>query len=383
MTAPEQGSGRDSSQDSNQGSGRDSGTEPPTASDPLAPGTAMPAPQPWVAPQPFFAPGSAAVPQQPSQPAVAYDPSASYQPSSYQPPSYQPSAYEPATSFDPAGFGPPGYGASPGYSQPGYPPQGYPVGAYPPPRKRRTGLIVGIVAIVLVLCVGGSIGGGLLIARTLDATADGPAAPLNPASPQVAPSSRPTPATSPATSPSGVPSTRPTASVSAPAGQHFGGDLRELLLPRPAGTVPWKDFKDADGKLTLAETKGLFTSPDAVGDELSSYHFERGAVTHWGKGNVFVLIFLFQFDTATDAKDYVTAQRTDGIKDYETQGEFGLIPNSVLLVDDTADKDADRSTILISSRGDIVSYVTMWHPDAIDLPAATALAVAQHNRLPS
>ncbi|HET6705360.1 hypothetical protein, partial [Amycolatopsis sp.] len=49
----------------------------------------------------------------------------------------------------PQGY-PPGYPQQPGYPPPGYPPAGY--GApVPPPKKRRTGLILGIVVGVVVL----------------------------------------------------------------------------------------------------------------------------------------------------------------------------------------------------------------------------------------
>ncbi len=77
----------------------------------------------------------------------------------------------PAGSYSgaPAGYGGPpaaGYGNPPaGYGDPGQPPAGmppaFPPGAFPPPapRKRRTGLIIGLVAgaLVLLLCGGGAV----------------------------------------------------------------------------------------------------------------------------------------------------------------------------------------------------------------------------------
>ncbi|MEU0794584.1 hypothetical protein ABZ342_31375 [Amycolatopsis sp. NPDC005961] len=49
--------------------------------------------------------------------------------------------------------GPPGYPQQPGYPPPGYPQQGYPGygGPVPPPKKKRTGLILGIAGAVVVL----------------------------------------------------------------------------------------------------------------------------------------------------------------------------------------------------------------------------------------
>ena len=300
--------------------------EPPTTPDPFPTGAALPAPPPWAPPQPFFAPGSASVPQQVPQ----------QMPHQMQP--QIPQQLPQQVPLSAAVTAPMGTAAiGPGYPPPPYPPPGYPAGndylgtPYAPRPKSRTGLIVGIVVGVLVLCLAGSVGGGLLIARSLDTTANAPST---------------TAATSSTPQPSG--SVTPTTSADT---QRYRGDLRQLLLPRPAGTSPWEDFGDADGKLTLDETRKLFTEPDAVGKELSSYKFERGAVTHWSKDNVFVLIFLFQFDRAADAQQYVTAQRTDGINGYETKGEFGLIPDSILFVDDTADQDSNRSTIMVSSAG--------------------------------
>src|SRR5262245_46063836 len=163
---------------------------------------------------------------------------------------------------------------------PGYPASDYLGAPYAPPPKSRTGLIVGAVIGVLVLCLAGSIGGGLLIARAINVAASPSAQPV----------------TNPRTSSAVQADGSATLSASAATARYLG-DLRELLLPRPAGSVPWSDFADADGKLTLDETAKLFTDPSSVGKELASYGFERGAVTHWSTGKVFVLIFLFQFDT--------------------------------------------------------------------------------------
>jgi hypothetical protein len=238
--------------------------------------------------------------------------------------------------------------------------------AYAPPPKRNTGLIVGIVVGVLVLCLTGAIVGGALIFRGLNLDAGGQQTP--PPSQGAGPS-----ASAPVTA----------GPTSAAPPERFTGDLRTLLVARPSGAKPWSDIKDTDGKLTLDETANLFVDPGDVKTELSSFSFERGAVAHWSKSDVYVLILLFQFKSESNAANYVIRQESNGIEGYEAQGEFGSIKDSVLLVDDTPDSDGQRSTIMLSNSGDIVSYVTVWHPAAIDMTMATNLAVQQHKRLPS
>jgi hypothetical protein len=105
---------------------------------------------------------------------MSQPPSSPY-PDSYPPPHQQPGGYQPpqqphyGTGYPPPsqpgygqpGYGQPGYGqpgyGQPGYGQPGYGQPGYGVPADLPPRKKsKAGRIVLIVlAVVLVLCVGG------------------------------------------------------------------------------------------------------------------------------------------------------------------------------------------------------------------------------------
>jgi hypothetical protein len=301
------------------------GQEPPTVRDPLAPVPPGPVSPSSVPPPPFYPPGTASVP-----------------------PPYTPAQYQPQ------------------YLPPNYPEIDYGGAAYAPPPKRNTGLIVGIVVGVLVLCLTGAVVGGALVIRTLNLSAGGD--PTGPALTTGPTAAQPRSSSAPATTSSG---------------ERFTGDLRTLLLARPSGAKPWNDIKDADGKLTLDETANLFVEPGDVRSELSSLNFERGAVMHWTKSNVYVLILLFQFKSSSNARGYIDRQNTNGIDGYDAKGEFGQISGSALFVDDTPDSDGQRSTILLSSQGDIVSYVTMWNLGAVDLTSATSLAVQQYQRLPA
>lgn len=129
------------------------GFPPPQQSDPAAPGQpgfgAPPPPPPGFGAQPYGAPP----PQQGfgSQPYGA-----------------PPQGFPPPQQSGPAMPGQPGFGPPPpgfvGPGQPyGAPPPGFPVGpGGPPPKKGKTGLIIGIVVVLLVLIVGGILGVVLL-----------------------------------------------------------------------------------------------------------------------------------------------------------------------------------------------------------------------------
>jgi hypothetical protein len=111
-------------------------------------------------------------PQDPQQPSLPGWPVAPGLPPQADPPPGQPQQpypqqVYPQQAYPPPGYPPQGYPQA-GYPQPGaYPPGSPQPGAYPrgwsptppAPRKRRTGLIIGVIAVVLVLCCGAT--GGL------------------------------------------------------------------------------------------------------------------------------------------------------------------------------------------------------------------------------
>ncbi|MGW5379084.1 Rv0361 family membrane protein [Nocardia sp. NPDC003999] len=132
--------------------------QPPPGSPPPEPEQPLPSPEPV---QPSPPPGSG---QPPSPPGPG-------QPPSPPGPGQPPSPPEPGRPFPPPGpgqpFPPPGPGQpfpppGPGYPPPGpgYPPPGYAPGGYPPqPRKSHTGLIAGLVVIVVLVIAGALIAG--------------------------------------------------------------------------------------------------------------------------------------------------------------------------------------------------------------------------------
>lgn len=285
-----------------------------------------------------------------------------------------PTSPAPAPPSGPAYF-PPGKATVPvqptGYPDASYPPidasqpyLDYGGTPYAPAPRRRTGTALGIGAVVAVIALAVLVGVGYL-AYTVVSNATRP----DPSRPVAG-------ATSPGTTPAGKPTTTP------PKASVFDGDLRTLLVPRPAGAQPWEKLKNDDGNLNLDDVVALFSNNTEMRNDLKAFNFKRAAVGHWSKDNVFVLILLFQFNTSRDAGDYLARIKKAGLKDFTARGEFSDIVGSLLYVNDTPNTQDQRTTIFLSARNDLVAYTTVWHPGAIDLDGATALATAQHKNLP-
>ncbi len=292
---------------------------------------------------PSYQRGAASVPSQ--QPAEAAGP-APYPPPSYPPPPY-PASYPPG----PADL----------------PPTTVPFGT-PGPRRRR-GLTMTLAAFGVVLLIAGGGALGFMAVRGIrGALADNPPGTANGPTAGV-------------TSPAAPPSTTAPAEEEPP---HFTADLRGLLVDRPAGSSRWNDFPSEDGTLTVAQMVDAFDDWDELGDELGRLNYERGAAVHWTRrAGEAVLVLLFQFDTEEHARDFARWATDGQIEGYTEQSAgFGSIAGSVLFVAEKPDQDGDTSAIMISQNREIVSYVTVWHPETLDLPRATSLAAEQHQRLP-
>ena len=243
-----------------------------------------------------------------------------------------------------------------GYPPPGYPPPGYPGAPYPPAPKRRTGLIIGLV-VVLVLLLGGAVAATVFL-KNLNSSAN------------------------PTSGPSRSIPTRSTSGPTTPKGP-FTGDLRSLLLPRPPGTKPWQEFARADGTLDLDAAAGLSGGWEDVKEELRKLDFQRGAFNHWTtRDNIDVLIVLLQFEFVNDAKTYIYTRFNNGIEDHDRRDTLGGLTEIDTYVANKDDEHGKRSVILMSRRGNIISEVDLWRLDEADVEAATELAVAQYQRLP-
>ncbi len=237
-----------------------------------------------------------------------------------------------------------------------------------PGTRRRSPLTITLAAFGLVLLIAGGGVLGFMAVRGLRGAlaADPPGSSTGPT----------TGVTTPAAPPS---TTAPAEEEPAP----FAGDLRELLVDRPSGSSRWSDFPSQDGTLTVAQMVDAFDDWDELGDELGKLNYQRGAAVHWNRRDgEAALVLLFQFDTEEHAREFATWATDGEIEGYtERGGGFGSIPDSVLFVAEKPDQDGDTSAIMISRNREIVSYVTVWHPETLDLPRATGLATEQHQRL--
>ncbi|KKD07320.1 hypothetical protein [Streptomyces sp. WM6386] len=73
------------------------------------------------------------------------------------------------------------------------------------------------------------------------------------------------------------------------------GDLRKLLLKKPAGAKK-ADWLDAsDGWMSLASYADAFEKPGGAFDDLVNDEFRRAAVTGWETGNFTVTVRLIQY----------------------------------------------------------------------------------------
>ncbi len=164
-----------------------------------------------------------------------------------------------------------GAAPTPGPYQPGY---AYPAPA--PPRRRRTGLIVGlsITGAVLVLLACGGVGVAAFVAAKRAA----------------ATRSLPTPEVSP--------------SAVLATGSPHTGTLRSYAVPAPAGSRPWHNLP-ADQDLTLDQAAALSSDKTARAEMLRRYGFQRGFIRHWVTGTGAQLVVrLYQFSSTDLASEF-------------------------------------------------------------------------------
>jgi hypothetical protein len=167
-------------------------------------------------------------------------------------------------------------------------PASAPVPDAEPPRRRRTGRTVALIAVAAVLGLVGGTAVGYGIQAEREPT---PLGPLN--QPDLA-------------YPKPLPRGQNPAPLTAAEDRRIktDGDLRKLLLPRPAGTKK-AEFSDADGWMTLRAYADGFESPEWALEYQLENKIRRVAATAWQKGEFRTTeIRLVQYR----ASDYLGAQ---------------------------------------------------------------------------
>jgi hypothetical protein len=265
--------------------------------------------------------------QPPAQPSYGQPPYG--QPQYGQPPSAEPTAYPPASGAPSYPGAPPAYPGAPS-AYPGAA-AGYPVA---PPKKSRTGLIIGLVigaVVLLVLCAVGI--GALALSNNKGGIS--------------------------ANSGTSAPPTTE---------KHFTGDLRDILIKVPAGAQKVRpNSASEDGTVTLESAASFlyYTQPNAAA-QLSSFGYVKGAMVAFLQNGHQVTSALFQF------KDSAGANRTyqsivDGYEKDPTLGEKGVLPGvpNVRYALSTQTVSGLHAIIAYYVRNDLYGSVLYFNQDAV------------------
>jgi hypothetical protein len=201
------------------------------------------------------------------------------------------------------------------YTPAGGYPLGTPIG--PAPRRRRTGLLLALVAAGLAVAVLLGIGSFIAVSTIRRIAHLAPA------------STSPEPAKTASLHPS-------------LAEAHFTGDLRDLLLQPPPGTNPMTLSGSSDGHISLNQYAATFYDKQFMSDKLETLDFQSGAEVRWrASDGTIVDIVLVQLGDATKANSFIATlqfgdQSAEGLT---TDGYFAGIPLGRYFVYETPDTD--------------------------------------------
>jgi len=185
-----------------------------------------------------------------------------------------------------------------------------------------------------------------------------------------------------------APDTEADAETDSKTGSKAEGDLRELLLPRPAGAQDALFNAETDGWLTLPEFAELYKQPTGAFTRLLAEEFRRAAVADWREGTYSVEIRLVQYrqEHAQGARESVatariwsedeagtTSERLPGTADgraythSEPVQESGAVPV--------------YSAEAFAWRGDVAMEIWVYDSEPIPINKITDLAKRQMGRL--
>ncbi len=219
----------------------------------------------------------------------------------------------------------------------------------PTPPKRRTGMIIGIViAVVVVLCIGGLVAIG---ASDNNGTS-----------------------TKGSKAPTTTPTTAPPAVVSIPLGD--GTALKSHLAKPPTGAKSFTIDNSTAGVETLDQfVKNSFPdSPDEKGI-LQTRGFEVVAENNWrGTNGVSVNTQLIQFKDADGAVSHVVGQHGAYADDKTITATYALpgLTNGYGYERPALDKYGNRGAILSCAVGNIVIVMFIFTPGQLDRPSELA-----------
>ncbi len=289
-----------------------------------------------------------------------------YQQSQYQQPSYGPAGYS-APAYGEAGYEQPGqstygqpYGPSddPGYGgQPqGYLPTGWgapgqapPANGWPTtPPRRRTGRIVGIIAAVVVVVLGGLVAIAARMGNPDKATA-----------------------TTTATNTASKTPSKPRIAIG------DGTALLGAIVTPPSAGHPQTIHGTSHGVMTLNQLISLsFDNDAAEKTRLSDRGFAAAAQREWiNSNNVQVDVQLIQFKAASGANEHVSNQLDAYGRDKDVTGTFDIAGVSGGKGFEKSGRDSygNRSATLIAPAGNVAVLIFLFTPH--DFDRATEMSV--------
>ncbi|MFI6441867.1 hypothetical protein [Streptomyces sp. NPDC050759] len=166
------------------------------------------------------------------------------------------------------------------------------------------------------------------------------------------------------------------------------GDLRKLLLKKPAGAKDADWLGDEDGWLDLARYAELYEEPaDAFSDQVSD-EFRRVAVTGWASGDRQVTVRLIQYrqEEAVVAADQASSGQYWADKEGSTRSR--AIPGTgdgMAYVHDKPDTEPGYLPVFGAEayawRGDVTMEIRVYDTKSITMKTIMDLAERQMERL--
>ncbi|PBC78497.1 hypothetical protein BX265_3269 [Streptomyces sp. TLI_235] len=161
------------------------------------------------------------------------------------------------------------------------------------------------------------------------------------------------------------------------------GDLRKLLVGRPADAEDWDDYGVAGtGWLTAGGKAMMLGDSAAEYRRLMQHHFRRDAMLAYHRGDVDYRIELIQFGAddmaSVDGAFTILVPRNGGALDGTVNGHYEAPREPEHYADSTEQFYYARATAV---RGTVVMHIEMFSPNPVDGGEIKELAMRQWERL--
>ncbi|MER5638371.1 hypothetical protein ABT095_15600 [Kitasatospora sp. NPDC002227] len=173
------------------------------------------------------------------------------------------------------------------------------------------------------------------------------------------------------------------AAEAAPKALNIDGDLRKLLIAKPADAESWDDFGrgELNGWLSVGEKAMNYGGADREFGRLLSGGFRRDALVVWKKGDTKYEVELIQYAAghASSAVDAVDSRPSDvhPIEGTST-GFYSAAKTPKTYAESTEQYYAGTA---VAHRGDVVMRISVFSPNPVDENELKDLAKRQWERL--